>query len=273
MPEQLAETIPEPTEQPGGTGSELDAWIQAAHLILAAVSDCAVHDGQTDLDVFRQRIQQHLMTLKNHPTPVQVLTAAGSLSQAIANQSEQNQRRIDALLAELQDLRGQIASAPVASAPESVDACTGLPNRSQAEAAIGRAVAASAQPTYVAVFYLHRMNLANARFGAAIGDQIISFCGQHLTAALIKPDDALYRWSGPAFVAVLRKESHPRISDEVQRAASSPVSRFFETASRTVYLPIKLSGGAIVVDDRTYREVTQQIERFVLEAAGLTGAS
>ena len=161
--------------------------------------------------------------------------------------------------------------APVHSSGSSLDACTGLPDRTEAEAAIRSALGADGK-TYVASFYLHRMNLANARFGKAIGDhQVIVFCSQHLST-LINSTDSLYRWTGPAFVAILqRQESAVKVSGEIQRIVSTPLSRFFETASRTVYLPVKMTGDVFETRHQTYAKLTDQIEKFILSASGAVG--
>jgi GGDEF domain-containing protein len=176
------------------------------------------------------------------------------------------------ILEQTTTLAGHDALAPPRGAASDLDPCTGLPNRAEGEAAIRRALAANDR-TYLAVFYLHRMNLANARFGKAIGDQVIQFCAQHLSA-FTKNGDSLYRWSGPAFVAILRRqESQLRVTSEIQRVSSAPLSRFFETDSRSVYLPIKLSSAVIGMGNETYAQATDQIERFILGASGGADAS
>jgi GGDEF domain-containing protein len=263
----MVEHLVEPLEETLATTPELEAWMQLTYLILAALSGPAVSDAETDADPFLRRIQESSTILKGRPSPAQVLIVAGSLSQAIANYTSQPQRRIDSLLAEVRSLQERVALAPAATGVEGLDGVTPFPNRAQAEAAIGRAVASGSR-VYVAAFYVHRTTLANVRFGRVIGDQVISFCGQHLTASIIKPHDSLYRWTGPAYVAILQQDSHLKVTEEVQRAASKPVSRVFETASRTVYLPIKLTGEVVATANQSCAEVTDQIERFILEASG-----
>lgn len=149
-----------------------------------------------------------------------------------------------------------------------VDACTGLPVRAEAEVAI-RSVIGGDRQCYVAVFYVHRMALTNARFGEAIGNQVILFASQHVATAVAKQRDLLFRWTGPAFVAVLeRDEALLAVNSEVQRVISAPVSRFFETPNRSVYLPIKISGEVISLEEQSYAEVAGKIERFILNASG-----
>lgn len=148
-----------------------------------------------------------------------------------------------------------------APAPSTFDACTGLPTRPDAEAMIQRAMSGTAQ-VYVAALYVHRMNLINARFGDAIGNQVILFCSQHIATNLSGHNDALFRWRGPGFVAVLeRNESQLAVASEVQRFTSVPLSRFFETPSRTVYLPIKLTAEVIPTAGKTVEEVIEQVQK------------
>lgn len=162
------------------------------------------------------------------------------------------------------------AGASSGGSPEvTVDGCTGLAVRSEAEAALNRALEGQAQ-SYAAVFYLHRMALTNARFGEAIGNQVILFCSQHIATVVTRGNDSLFRWSGPAFVAVLeRPDSASTVSAEVQRLISAPFSRFFETSSRSVYLPVKVTATVIPLFDTNYAEVSAQLERFILNASGL----
>jgi GGDEF domain-containing protein len=149
-----------------------------------------------------------------------------------------------------------------------VDLSTGLPMRSEAEIALRRVIDSDSK-SYAAVFYLHRMALTNARFGEAIGNQVILFCSQHIATTVTRGNDQLFRWSGRAFVAILeRQESTMNVSSEVQRIVSAPLSRFFETASRSVYLPIKMTAAAVPLFDTNYAEALASIEQFILHASG-----
>jgi GGDEF domain-containing protein len=142
--------------------------------------------------------------------------------------------------------------------------------KADAEAAIRRALEGDAQG-YVAMFYLHRMHLINARFGDAIGNQVILFCSQHIATHLTGATDALFRWRGPGFVALLeRSDSALAVASEVQRFTSMPLSRFFETPSRTVYLPIKLTGEVLALHGKTFEEVLTSVQHS-LHTHGETG--
>ena len=195
------------------------------------------------------------------------------LSQEAADRSRQARELADRLQDRVTILEQTISSpastpAPNVAANAAVDPCTGLAVRAEGEAAIRRAVS-EGTPGYVAVFYLHRMALTNARFGEAIGNQVIMFASQHLATAIARQNDQMFRWTGPAFVAVLeRVEAMLTVNNEVQRTISSPISRFFETPTRSVYLPIKITGDIVPLEGNSYAEVADKIERFILTASG-----
>jgi len=50
---------------------------------------------------------------------------------------------------------------------------------------------------------------------------------------------------------------------------SAPFSRFFETSSRSVYLPVKVTATVIPLFETNYAEVSAQLERFILNGSGL----
>jgi GGDEF domain-containing protein len=118
------------------------------------------------------------------------------------------------------------------------------------------------------------MALTNARFGAAVGNQVILLCSRHLAAHLASaPGDQLFRWSGPAFVAILERPGPDiDVQTAVQHAMTAPMSRFFDTPSRTVYLPIKMTAETMALQGTSYAEVADAVERFVLTASASPGS-
>jgi GGDEF domain-containing protein len=154
--------------------------------------------------------------------------------------------------------------------PPSTDPGTGLPMRAEAEEMVQQMVEARpGKQAYAVVFYLHRMALTNARFGEAIGNQVILFCSQHIATAVLRATDHLFRWQGPSFVAIIeRPESLQAVSSEIQRLAAAPISRHFETPSRSVYLPIRLTSEVVPLFETTTEDVLSQIGRFILNTSG-----
>jgi GGDEF domain-containing protein len=146
------------------------------------------------------------------------------------------------------------------------DPCTGLPDWREADRAIERVVNEKREVS-VAVFYVHRMNYVNARFGSVIGDKILFVCSQHLATALVRPTDALYRWKGPAFVAILEREPQTNPENDIQRLLATPLSQYLETPSRTVYLPIKLTGRTVPQTETSLASMRDWIEGFILRSS------
>lgn len=163
------------------------------------------------------------------------------------------------------------------SVPPTVDPSTGLPKRADAELGIHRALESTSESgtkLYAAIFYLHRMPLTNARFGEAIGNQVVLFCSQHIATTVTRANDSLFRWSGPAFVAILeRQESELAVNGEIQRLISTPFSRFFETSSRSVYLPVKVTAEVVPLFETNFAEVNDRLERFILTTSGQAPAA
>jgi GGDEF domain-containing protein len=148
------------------------------------------------------------------------------------------------------------------------DPGTGLPMRAEAEEMVGLTIE-SGKRSYAVVFYLHRMAVTNARFGEAIGNQVILFCSQHIATAVLRAEDHVFRWQGPAFVGIIeRPESLQAVTSEIQRLAAAPISRHFETPSRSVYLPIRLTCEVVPLFETAASDVMGQIGRFILNTSG-----
>jgi GGDEF domain-containing protein len=255
MPDKLA--MPETATAPE------TIWKEVLLLVLGATVDRMVHcaGSEGEIEAFRKLAKDSLTTLQQSGDPQHVLLTAGSLSQAISKYLTDTQRRIDALAA-------SGAGSAAVEAVSSTDPCTGLPVRAEGEAALQRAITRQAH-AYVAVFYLHRMALTNARFGEAMGNQLILFCSQHISSRLTRANDLLFRWSGPAFLAIIeRSEPYLSVSNDVQRMISVPLSRFIETPSRSVYLPMKVTAEVFPLFKTTQEEVMGRIDRFIFTSSG-----
>jgi GGDEF domain-containing protein len=240
-------------------------WKEVLLLVLGAAVEhmvqCSGPDGG-EINAFKKLAKSSLDTLQHSTDPQQVLLTAGALSQAVTQYLNDTQRRINALAVGERGIPGTEA------VTNSLDICTGLPTRPDGEAAIQKAIQRNAH-AYAAVFYLHRMAMTNARFGEAMGNQMILFCSQHISSRLTRANDLLFRWSGPAFLALIdRQDPHLAVTNEVQRMITVPLSRFIETPSRSVYLPMKITADVYPLWKTTSEEVMSRIERFVSAASG-----
>jgi GGDEF domain-containing protein len=132
-------------------------------------------------------------------------------------------------------LKGQLESSYRRS--ENIDPVTGLPGRLAAEAALAAAGEPSG-PQYAVIFVVDRVRFISARFGAAAGDEVLqSFC-DNIRKQLL-PEDKLYRWSGPALLALLRRPSPIEyVRAEIVRAISQKCESTLKSGHRTLLVPV-----------------------------------
>lgn len=124
-----------------------------------------------------------------------------------------------------------------------LDPTTGLPDMVEAEDTI-LALPAKKSGLFLAALYVQRMDYVNARFGSKIASEVLLFCSQLIASRLIQPADRLFRWKGPAFVALLqRDDSLIDVRQEVRRLVGSRVH--FEWRNGSLLLSIGLAGDVI----------------------------
>ncbi len=108
----------------------------------------------------------------------------------------QSNERIVALKAEVETLKSCLAVARVADPPDPV---TSLPGRLTAERAI-QEVARGGKRALAALFVVDQLVAINGSFGRDAGDDLLLGVAQTLAKEL--SDAPLYRWSGPAILAI-----------------------------------------------------------------------
>jgi diguanylate cyclase (GGDEF)-like protein len=120
---------------------------------------------------------------------------------------------------------------------------TGLPKREAAESAFAE-LARTGGRKYLVTVVIDRLQSINNRFGNAVGDQVLKimaeYVAQHLGA------DGLFRWSGPALVAILRRqESIDRVRTEMKRIIDVRLDKLFDLGGRSALVPITVSWSVI----------------------------
>ncbi len=142
-------------------------------------------------------------------------------------------------------LRAARPDAPALNA-DSRDGTTGLGTRPAAENAIA-AAADSGKSFYAAFFVIDHLHGLNSRFGRSVGDQTISMFSQHL-ARHFRAEDQVFRWSGPAFLALASREgSAEMVRREFAPIASARLEMNVESKGRAVLLPINFSWSLISI--------------------------
>lgn len=144
--------------------------------------------------------------------------------------------------------------------PKDADPVTGLPSKREAEKALRYAVASPAGK-FVIVVVVNRVNAVNARFGYAAGDQILTRCAAHFRAGLSQSDE-MYRWHGPAFLAILSRNTRiDEVRSEIRRFADAHLEQNIEVGNRSILIPVS-SNWSVLPPAASFEALQKKIEAF-----------
>jgi GGDEF domain-containing protein len=147
-----------------------------------------------------------------------------------------------------------------------LDPVTGLPERHAAEAALELAIR-SRLPITPAVIVIDSLPAINMRFGRQTGDALLQAFGDSVVQTL-SPEDELFRWTGPAFVAVLRDPlKGQRGASEFARLMEQKFEHTVTTSSRDIHLSPAKRWTILPTNSRP-AELFHEIDRFVSPAIG-----
>ena len=151
-------------------------------------------------------------------------------SESLRLQTE-SRTKINSLRNDVERLSSRLRAA---SAEDSQDPVTGLPGRFAAEEAIAAKVGAGKE-FVVALFMLDRLASINGRFGRLVGDEILLNSARMLAQRL--SGTTLYRWTGPAFVAVFDPSVNLSTAEgRANQAGSTRLEKNIETDQRSVLI-------------------------------------
>jgi GGDEF domain-containing protein len=160
-----------------------------------------------------------------------------AIREEVQTQKKETAVTVNHLTHELEHSQDRVQS--LLSAPE-VDPVTGLPGRAAAEAALKEAAQSSRQ-FFAVVIVANRVQLINARFGYATGDQVLrAVCKQVQTG--ISAEDHLFRWSGPSVLAVLERPGPVEfVRKEMGQITATKGQELVNLGTRTILLPVSAS--------------------------------
>lgn len=166
------------------------------------------------------------------------------LGECLQNVRGEAQRQREEGKAALESIQQELAQSQQRlggfSVGPNLDSATGLAGKAECERGLHEA-AASPGAKFVLLAVVNRLEAVNARFGIAIGEQVLAMAAEHFRSAL-HAEDKLYRWSGPTLVAVMSRAAPlASIRDEVRRFADKKLEKIFVIGSRSVLLPISAS--------------------------------
>jgi GGDEF domain-containing protein len=153
---------------------------------------------------------------------------------------------------------GQNAEAATAATP--TDTTTGLPPRSEAENALGRASQREG-PRLTAILTVDRMQTVNAAFGVEVGDQLLTYFAGFVRRSL-PPEDEVYRWSGPTLIVILsRQNGIDRAREDIGRLMAHKLEFTVYASNRKLLLPVN-TRWTIIPAMASQRLLVQKIDAF-----------
>jgi len=141
-----------------------------------------------------------------------------------------------------------------------IDSTTGLRTRSAAKTAFHAALQTAGRK-YVVAAVVNRIQSVNRHFGYAVGDQLLKKFSDLFGATLAKTD-RLFRWRGPALVALLeREESIHAVQAEIRRINSKRIEGVLEVGEGAL-LPVSASWLVLALDSSA-ADMAKAIEKFI----------
>ena len=136
-----------------------------------------------------------------------------------------------------------------------------LSGRKAAETAIQQALATPGRK-YLVTAVMDRLQSIRARFGRDIGNEALQTFAERIREKL-EPRDRLYRWGGPALVAVLnRDESIENLRKTVKHVFAIPLDKEFDVGGREILIPISAAWSVIAMTPPA-TNLYSHVERFV----------
>ena len=150
------------------------------------------------------------------------------------------------------------------------DHVTGLPTRTEAEAALSR-VAGSGIQAVAVIFVMKRLKQLNSRFGYEAGNGLLAWLSTYLGSGA-NPEEGLFRWSGPALVAVIRRNVPlARIRQELASLIADMPPREITIGARRVAVPLSVGWMVFPVTARLVSQLDAFVDSQSAEDAYATG--
>jgi GGDEF domain-containing protein len=180
-----------------------------------------------------------------------------SLREEIEREKAASKARIEKLQIEIESLHRPSAQVR----HQSLDPATGAPLQEDCMAAI-RAAIDKGTRHYAVVMVVNRVQPINARYGRDAGDWMLLRFKEHV-ASQLPASDPLFRWTGPAMVAILeRPEGFDYIRAQVRRMLDTRMEITYVFGDRSVLIPVSCAWSVLPLTsppDAAKRE----IETFV----------
>jgi GGDEF domain-containing protein len=226
------EKTPSPASPPqrDDLGSMLAAAAQTANGLRLSSEHCTQRLGEIEEQLEEAASLEGMRVLRFR---------LGECLQRLREQALSQREKMTGLLAQLQEQIEILQAAERIHPPLALDALTGLEGRPSAERAVAAAIEQGG-PLYAALSVVDGLHVINARYGYSTGDQMLRRVRDHL-ASCLAPTDRLFRWTGPAFLALLeRPEDLLEIQKEIKTITSVKLELAVQIGHGSVLLGLPL---------------------------------
>jgi GGDEF domain-containing protein len=182
-----------------------------------------------------------------------------ALGAAVESEKTASKAMIDKLRIEMETYRK-------AQVEPEADPATGALLKEDCVTAIQQAID-KGTPLYIVVMVVNHVQPINARFGRDAGDWILLRFKEHVEHHLF-PSDHLFRWTGPAMVALLeRPEGAAYVRALVTRMLDARLEVTYRVGARLVLIPISAAWSTFPVTANA-ESLQEQIETFIAAQGG-----
>jgi diguanylate cyclase (GGDEF)-like protein len=193
-----------------------------------------------------------LQSLKAH-----LGTCLSGLRDEIEREKSMSKSLIEQLRTEIESFRGPGSKLDL----RRVDPATGALLRDDCVAAMQEAIDKGTRH-YAVVMVVDRVQQINDRFGRQAGDRMLARFKEHVEIHLLKTD-RLFRWTGPAFLAILEPPDtcdHVRLM--LRRILDTRLEETHQRGGRSVLIPISAVWSIFAFTSST-EAMEEQIEAFI----------
>ena len=194
-----------------------------------------------------------------HPLKLHLTQCLSGLREEIEREKSASKDLIEKLRTDIEGFRGSGPGRSDSSA--AFDSVTGLPSQAECGKAIQAAIDKGTRHCVV-VMVVSRVQAINARFGMDAGDRMLLRFKQ-LIETKFAPPDRLFRWTGPALVAVLeRPQPLPILRALVKRMVDHRAEETFQFDGRSVMIQISATWSVFPLE-ATMQATEKHIHAFI----------
>jgi GGDEF domain-containing protein len=219
----------------------------------AGSESSAEHLQAIEKELARAVVIEDVQTLK-----LRLAECLKNLREEVARQKVQAQAQARQIQQHLEHARDCAQDTP--DVDGEIDPTTGLRTRSAAKSAFHAALQRPGRK-YVVAAVVNRIQSVNRRFGYAVGDRLLKTVSDLFGGTLAKTD-RLFRWRGPALVALLeREEPIDVVQAEIRRISAKRIEGALEIGEG-VLLPVSASWQVLPLN-ASAGDTAKAIENFI----------